>query len=96
MIKLVGKALKAALMAVWKSFGKPAIDNPKTPEDESDVYDPAVEAAVDALVELLLKEAQKNGKPVSRMDVAKEVQKKFPGVTLKAAYDRIDRALGRK
>lgn len=88
MINLV----KDFLMSLWKKFGKPRIDNPKTPQDESDFLDPVVEAGINALVDLALAEAKKRGFPVSAMDVANQATKRFPGV----AKDRIYRLVIKK
>lgn len=96
MFKTVVAAVKQGLLFLWRSFGKKAIDNPKTPQDESDVFDPVVEAAIDALIELALREAQKRGVPVSAMDIAKKVVKAQPQVSLKDALAKVNRALGRK
>jgi len=96
MLKSVLAVVKQGLLFLWRSFGKPAIDNPKTPQDESAPFDPAVEAVIDALIELALREAKKRGVPVAPMDVAKEVTRRFPNVALKDAYAKVTAALGRK
>lgn len=96
MLKTVAALVKQGLLFVWRSFGKPAIDDKKTPQDESDVFDPAVEAAIDALLKLALEEAKKRGVKVSPMDLAKKVVKAQPQVSLKDALRKVDRALGRK
>jgi len=89
-------AVGAALKWVWRTFGKPAVDNPKTPQDESDAFDPLVEKVIDELVELALKKAKEKKVPVAPMDVAKEAVKRFPRLTTKEALDRVNAALGRK
>ena len=81
------------LMWAWRKFGKPALDNPKTPEDESDIFDPVVEAGIDALVDLAVREAKKRGVPVTPMDVAKDIVKKWPSVSLKDAYAKVTKKL---
>ena len=88
--------LSAVLNYLWTSFGKKAIDDPKTPQDESDVFDKAVEAAIDALLDAALKEAKKKGVPLTPMDIAKKVVKDFPQVSLKDALDKVNKSLGRK
>jgi hypothetical protein len=95
MLKTVAAFVKQGLLAAWKFFGKPAIDDPKTPKDESDVFDPAVEAAIDALIEAALKEAKKRGMEVTPMDLAKKVIKDQPQIALKDALAKVNRALGR-
>lgn len=95
-MKALFRVAKAVLLYVWRTFGKPAIDDPKTPQDESDVFDPAVEAAIDALIELALKEAKKRGVQVTPMDLAKKVVKDFPQVSLKDALKKVNKSLGIK
>lgn len=95
-LKTIAAVVKQGLLYAWKMFGKPAIDDPKTAEDESDVFDPAVEAAIDELIELALKEAKKRGVEVTPMDIAKKVIKSQPQVALKDALAKVNKALGRK
>ena len=95
--KYLTKSLVVRVLGyLWTSFGKPAMDDPKTPEDESDVFDPAVAAAIDALVDLAMQEAKKKGQPVAQGDLARKIVKNFPHVSMKDALARVNRALGRK
>lgn len=73
------------MMAAWKRWGKPLLDDPKTPEDESDVFDPIVEAAVDAALEVAAREAKKKGVPLDAGAMAVEIVQKFPSVSIKDA-----------
>ena len=84
------------LTYLWTAFGKPLIDDPKTPEDESDVFDPAVAVAIDTLVDLAMKEAKKKGVILAPAKVAEEIVKSHPHVSFKDALARVNKALGRK
>ena len=95
--KYVSKSLVVrGLTYLWTSFGKPLIDDPKTPEDESDVFDPAVAVAIDTLVDLAMKEAKKKGVVLAPSKVAEEIVKSHPSVSFKDALARVNKALGRK
>lgn len=90
-VALAGPALYAAYKFVVKPILRSKFDDPKTPQDESDVFDPLA----DALIKKLLEFARSQGKEPNGPAIAKKVSRKFPGITLEEAIKRVD-FLGRK